>query len=212
MAEWKKYDETTFTDFGSVGETMPAEDAGAGFGGSFDATMPADGGLAGGSFGAATPFDKTVPEDFTGTDSGAAFGNDDPWNMKTVPELQSFTGIDGETVRPATGWLVCIDGKTKGTDYRIYEGYSYIGRDPGQNQVAIPDEYLSAAPTARILYEKDSRKFYLTEVSGARNPMYLNDQVFLSGNAELKPYDIIRMGHTRLLFVPLCTEKFAWEE
>ena len=30
MAEWKKYDETTFTDFGSVGETMPAEGGEAG--------------------------------------------------------------------------------------------------------------------------------------------------------------------------------------
>ena len=208
MAEWKKYDETTFTDFGSVGETMPAEDAG--FAGGFDATMPADGGLAGGSFGA-SPFEKTIPEDFTGTDNGAAFSND-PWGMETVPDNVSFTNPEGESVRPATGWLVCIDGKTKGTDYRIYDGYSYIGRDPAQNQVAIPDEYLSGAPSARILYEKESRKFYLTEVSGARNPMYLNDQVFLSGNTELKPYDIIRIGHTRLLFVPLCTEKFAWEE
>ena len=137
MAEWKKYDETTFTDFGSVGETMPAE---GGEAGGFDSTLPAD-----------------------------------------------------------------------GTDYRLYEGYSYIGRDPAKNQVAIPDDHISSVPSARILYDTGSRKFFINECNGARNPVYLNGDLF-DGRVELKPYDMIKMGNTRLLFVPLCTEKVSWEE
>lgn len=212
MAEWKKYDETTFTDFGSVGETMPAQDAG--FAGGFDATMPADGGLAGGSFGAGSPFDATVPDTGTLEDggNGGAAAADDPWgNQETVFDIPGVVNNAGVTVRPATGWLVCIEGVTKGTDYRLYQGYSYIGRDPAQNQVAIPDDHISSVPSARILYDQESRKFFINESNGARNPVYLNDQLF-DGRVELKPYDIIRMGRTRLLFVPLCTDKFAWEE
>lgn len=199
MSEWKKYDETTFTDFGSVGETMPVEDAGI----SYDKTMP-EGGTAGGFN--ASPFEETVPESAEPTEEGL-----DSWNNETVFDNMGVMNDAGETVRPATGWLVCINGATRGTDYRIYQGYTYIGRDPAQNQIAIPDDHVSSVPSARILYEEASRKFFINETNGARNPVYLNDQLF-DGRVELHAYDIIKLGNTRLLFVPLCTEKFAWEE
>ncbi len=204
MAEWKKYDETTFTDFGSVGETMPAEDSGF-EAGTYDKTMPVDG--TGAPAGFETPYGETIPDD-PGTFEAQ---NDDPWaNNETVFDDPGVVNKVGETVRPATGWLVCIEGNTKGTDYRLYSGYSYVGRDP-KNQVAIPDDHISSAPSFRILYDVPSRKFFINETDGARNPVYLNDELF-AGRVELKPYDIIKLGHTRLLFVPLCTEKFAWEE
>ena len=199
MSEWKKYDETTFTDFGSVGETMPVEDSGSI---SYDKTTPADG--AGFD---ASPYDTTIPEDTEGTEAGGL----DSWNQETVFDNMGVMNAAGETVRPATGWLVCINGATKGTDYRIYQGYTYIGRDPAQNQIAIPDDHVSSVPSARILYEEASRKFYINETNGARNPVYLNEKLF-DGRVELNPYDIIRLGTTSLLFVALCTEKFAWEE
>lgn len=199
MAEWKKFDETTFTDFGSVGETMPVEDGET----SFDKTLPVDGMGAGIN---ASPFAETIPE----TDAGIGEGLDG-WNQETVFDNMGVINNAGETVRPATGWLVCIEGETKGTDYRIYQGYTYIGRDPSQNQIAIPDDHISSVPSARILYDIPSRKFYVNECNGARNPVYLNDKLF-DGRVELKAYDILKLGNTRLLFVPLCTEKFAWEE
>ncbi len=201
MSEWKKYDETTFTDFGSVGETLPVEGAGI----SYDKTMPADGSGAPAGMDLSS-FDKTIPDEPEPTGEGL-----DSWNNETVFANMGIVNENGETVRPATGWLVCIQGATKGTDYRIYQGYTYIGRDPAQNQVAIPDDHVSSVPSVRILYEEESRKFYINETNGARNPVYLNDKLF-DGRVQLQPYDIIRLGNTRLLFVPLCTDKFAWEE
>ena len=202
MAEWKDYDRTTFTDFGSVGETMPAspED----MGGDGDRTMPVDDSIGFGMSAA-----PTVPDDGNVGDTES-----NPWgtaDTSTVFDHLGVTNEDGEKVRPATGWLVCIKGKTKGTDYRLYEGYSYVGRDPAKNQVAIPDDHISSVPSARILYDTDSRRFFINECNGARNPGYLNEQLF-DGRVELKAYDIIRLGNTKLLFVPLCTDKFAWEE
>lgn len=201
MSEWKKYDETTFTDFGSVGETLPV-DGGSGMG--IDSTIPADGQ---GGFDV-SPFEETIAEGSESQDTGL-----ESWgaNQETVFDNMGVVNDAGETVRPATGWLVCINGATRGIDYRIYQGYTYIGRDPAQNQIAIPDDHVSSVPSARILYEETSRKFFINETNGARNPVYLNDQLF-DGRVELHAYDIIKLGNTRLLFVPLCTEKFAWEE
>ncbi len=201
MSEWKKYDETTFTDFGSVGETMPVE---GGSGMSVDSTIPADGQ---GGFDS-SPFGETIAEDAEGEG-----GELESWGSagETVFDNMGVMNDAGETVRPATGWLVCIDGATRGIDYRIYQGYTYIGRDPSQNQIAIPDDHVSSVPSARILYETGSRKFFINETNGARNPVYLNGELF-DGRVELHAYDIIKLGNTRLLFVPLCTDKFAWEE
>lgn len=196
MGDWKKYDETTFTDFGSVGETLPVDDGGM----SYDKTLPMEGENIDSS-----PFAETIPDD-------SATGEKlDSWGEETVFDNMGVINDAGETVRPATGWLVCIEGKTKGIDYRIYQGYTYIGRDPSQNQIAIPDDHISSVPSARILYDMGSRKFYMNECNGARNPVYLNNELF-DGRVELHAYDIIKLGNTRLLFVPLCTEKFAWEE
>lgn len=200
MSEWKKYDETEYTDFGSVGETMPADGPGFGYSGG-DRTMPADG-----EAGLDSSFMETIP------DIPSSNTPTDGWDSaeSTYFENGSITNDEGQTVRPATGWLVCIEGATRGMDYRIYSGYTYIGRDPAQNQIAIPDHHISAVPSARVLYDVESRKFYINETNGARNPVYLNGNLFESNRVELHPYDIIKLGKTRLLFVPLCTEKFAW--
>lgn len=200
MSEWKKYDETEFTDFGSVGETMPAEDSDfGGYGAYGDRTMPAEGMDLGESL-----YEKTIPDIPSATPTDG-WGNTE----ETTFDDPSVMNEAGQSVRPATGWLVCIEGVTKGVDYRIYSGYSYIGRDPAQNQVAIPDQRISAVPSARILYDVESRKFFINESNGARNPVYLNGNLF-DGRVELHPYDIIKLGTTKLLFVPLCTDKFAW--
>ena len=33
--------------------------------------------------------------------------------------------VDGG-VEPVVGWLVCIDGPSRGSDYRLHAGYNYI--------------------------------------------------------------------------------------
>ncbi len=200
MSEWKKYDETEYTDFGSVGETMPVSgsDYNAGYG---QTTMEGfdDVGV------------KTIPDDPGPADTDFPEEPGSAWMEApaTAFEQPDIVNETGEHVRPATGWLVCIDGVTKGVDYRIYAGYTYVGRDPAQNQVAIPDQRISSVPSARILYDVESRKFYLNETNGAKNPVYLNGNLF-DGRVELHGYDIIKLGTTKLLFVPLCTEKFSW--
>lgn len=204
MSEWKNYGETTFTDFGSVGETQPVDAFDGGNMGGMDKTMP-DGGFNPG-------FEPGPTEPIGPTDWAPTPGQDDwPGESKTQPVIADFVDNRGMTIRPTTGWLVCIEGATKGQDYRLFNGYNYIGRSAELNQVVIPDRKVSSKPSARILYDNESRLFYINECDGATNPVYLNGKLF-DHRVELQPYDVIKLGDTKLLFVPLCTAKFSWEE
>ena len=40
---------------------------------------------------------------------------------------------------------------------------------------------------------------------------YVNDNIVLN-NLELKKDEIIKIGETKLWFVPLCGENFTWDE
>lgn len=201
MSEWKNYGETTFTDFGSVGETQPVDSFDGGSMGGMDKTMP-DNGFTPGYDGGAT--EPVVKNDW---DSGAGW----PEDPHTQPDIPDIVDSRGQSIRPTTGWLVCIEGPTKGQDYRLYNRYNYIGRAADRNQVAIPDRKISAVPSARILYDPLTHLFYINECDGATNPVYLNGKLF-DGRVVLQPYDVIKLGDTKLLFVPLCTDKFSWEE
>lgn len=201
MSEWKNYGETTFTDFGSIGETQPVDASDMGGLGGIGETMPE---------GFAGNFDMEKTEPDAGSDSGWTSTTGD-FNVKTVPVFKGFENAAGATIRPATGWLVCIEGKTKGQDYRLYDGYTYIGRGSEHNQVVIPDPKISSVPSARILYDNETRSFHINECDGATNPVYLNGKLF-DHRVELAAYDIIKLGDTKLMFVPLCTPKFSWEE
>ena len=132
-------------------------------------------------------------------------------DMKTTFSDYLVTTATGEKFRPNVGWLICIDGVVKGKDFRLYHGYNYIGRDSRQNQVVIPDDTISAVPSARILYDNESHEFYIKECDGTKNFTYLNGKR-VDGSTKLEPYNIIKLGNTKLLFIPLCTEKFAWGE
>ena len=194
--EWKNYGETTFADFGTVGETQPV-DAGSG---SFTDFSTVPEGYNGG--------EKTEPATPGWQPDNAGWMDDT--TQKTMPVTEGILNKEGMMVHPTTGWLVCIEGATKGQDYRLRSGYNYLGRGK-DNQVAIPDMKISSKASARILYDNETRSFHINECDGASNPVYLNGKLF-DHRVELQPYDVIKLGDTKLMFVPLCTEKFSWEE
>ena len=77
-------------------------------------------------------------------------------------------GLDmSKEVRPVVGWLVCIEGATKGTDYRIHSQNNYIGRS-AKMDISIPeDSHISAENPAIIAYDNEDRTFYFGPVPAA---------------------------------------------
>ena len=62
---------------------------------------------------------------------------------------------------------------------------------------------------AVIIYEPRG-KVFIAQPGDSRELFYLNDEVVLS-NVQLKPYDVLSIGETKLLFLPLCGREFSWD-
>lgn len=210
MDDWKNYGETSFDDFGSVGETQPVDASSLGGNGMYSgSTIPV-------GMSPDFPVDKTIPESAEEPFQAMGGGWDDA--SKTIPVEEVVISGAAQERKKIAGWLVCIDGPDKGVDFHLTYGYTYIGRGVvnGDNKkevgVKLSDKSLTrSSAIARVLYEDKKHEFYVSECSGAEKPTYRNGEL-VSGFNKLAAGDVIDVGNTKLLFVPLCTEKFSWEE
>jgi len=111
---------------------------------------------------------------------------------------------------PVVGWLVCIEGTDAemGRDYRVRSENNFIGRSPSMPISIQGDDLISREKHATISFDPTNQVFTLLRGEG-RGLIYLNDQAVYSA-MPLNAYDIIKMGLTKLLFIPLCGEKFQW--
>ena len=123
---------------------------------------------------------------------------------KTVGMMQSQMGFD-----PVVGWLACVAGPSKGKSYTVRGGINAIGRSERMDIVVTGDLKISAENHAKISYSEKNNRFNLLPGEG-RNIVYLNDEEVFAP-VPLQAYDVIDFGETRLLFVPLCGEKFSWK-
>ncbi len=121
----------------------------------------------------------------------------------TVAVMQAEMGID-----PVVGWLVSLNGKEKGRDYRIHSDNNFIGRGEQMDICIRGDETISRVNHAVISYDTRDKLFYFSRGDG-RSIVRLNGKAMLT-TAELNAYDIIEIGKTQLLFIPLCGERFEW--
>ena len=160
--------------------------------------------------GKVQPYQPTVSaglQDTQSNDNGGmgAF----PKTMPLTPPTFLSEG-DATTFDPVVGWLVCIEGATKGTDYRIHSQNNYIGRS-AKMDISIPeDSHISAENSAIIAYDNEDRTFYFGPCSG-RNIVRVNGRPALSVE-KIEAYDVLTIGTTKLLFVPLCGDRFDWNE
>ena len=124
---------------------------------------------------------------------------------KTVGMMQAQMGFD-----PVVGWLACVAGPSRGKSYTVRGGVNAIGRSERMDIVITGDLKISAENHAKISYSDKHNRFNLLPGEG-RNIVYLNDQEVFTP-MPLNAYDLIDFGETKLLFVPLCGEKFTWED
>lgn len=126
-------------------------------------------------------------------------------NDKTVAMFRTDAGID-----PAVGWLVHIDGKYKGKDYRIHSDNNYVGRADKMDIAIKGDDTISRDNHAIITYDSYENKFFFAPGEG-RSLIRVNGKTILQ-SVELNAYDRILMGKSEFVFIPLCSEKFQWEK
>jgi len=175
---------------GSTGEIGPTEPVGP-------MSQPS------GSMGATIPVTDPgfTPTDFAG--GGMANARVQSYEP-TMPVPQG--GVAG--FNPVVGWLVCVDGTDKGTDYRIRNGNNYIGRDQSMDICIRNDNHISNKNAAIIGYDDLERQFFFGP-AGGHNTVRVNGKMVINA-IPLAPYDEITVGTTKLMFVPLCGERFDW--
>ena len=151
-----------------------------------------------------TPIQMTQPvsNDYKNAGSNPGFAP-----TETIYSAEKGGSMEKTAVQPVVGWLVCIDGPMRGNDYRIHAGYNSIGREIGDIHIR-GDQTISRQNHARIAFEPKSNRFFFSPADG-RNIVYVNDQMVMN-TEELRSYDVITIGETKLLLIALCGERFCW--
>lgn len=122
---------------------------------------------------------------------------------KTMPYLGETEGIE-----PVTGWLVCIEGPQQGQDYRIMaeklhrprRGYAHPHYRRQQNFPQKP---------RRDRLRSEKRNFYLLPGDASGLAYHNNEAVYTP--VELTAYDVIQLGGSTFIFIPLCGVHFEWD-
>lgn len=179
-----------------VGATTPVGGASSG---NFPHTTPPGGAVgynAGPAGGMGNP---TMP-----VNNRDASGPVTPFDVPT--QAGGDLAADGQ-LEPVVGWLVCIEGPVRGVDFRIHAGYNYIGREEGDIHIHN-DNQISRQKHAVISFYPKRQTFYVGPAEG-RNIIELNDEPVFNA-MEMKSYDVLTIGTTKLMLVALCGEHFRW--
>ena len=138
--------------------------------------------------------------------------NEVPPTVPMNPEFGVTVAVDGaeneKGIIEVRGWLVCLEGEKRGEDFKIRGERNTIGRG-NENDIKLSfDNSISKGANAVIAYDSRNNKFYIS-FGESKNNIYVNDQLLMTP-VELKDYDIIEIGNTKMIFRSLCNETFNW--
>lgn len=134
---------------------------------------------------------------------------------KTMSYFSSVTSESSSVSKvpasdPTVGWIVCVGGCHIGETFSIYSGKNSIGRSSENRIVISSDNQVSRQKHALIIYEPKKRNFYL-QPGDSSGLTYLNDEYITDSN-KLNKGDVIEIGESKFIFVPLCGDDFTWED
>lgn len=118
-----------------------------------------------------------------------------------------FSGAKGNDF--VTGWLVCIEGKEKGRDYRLHHGFNRVGRSFAMDVQVMEDPAVSEESHCSVVYDDKTNQFSLIPSNGSIT--YFQGRM-LGGTETLHTGDEIRIGNSCFVFIPFCGEGRVWEK
>jgi len=110
---------------------------------------------------------------------------------------------------PVTGWLVCIQGAQRGSDFRLHSGKNFLGRSPSMDIVLADDKTVSRDKHCSVVYDPKGNHFYLAPEKGN---IVLRNGNMVERAEILQERDTLQLGETILQFIPFCQEDITWEE
>lgn len=131
-------------------------------------------------------------------------------SMDDIHTMVKFTDIPDE---PIVGWFAAIKGIEKGASFEVRYGRTTIGRSGIDYLVDVDlhmDASISRGAQAIVVYDPRNKKFIIQSTNG-KTFVYVNGEMLMS-HMDLKLYDIVSIGESDLIFVPLCSERFSWDQ
>lgn len=116
---------------------------------------------------------------------------------------------DMNTQSLVVGWLVCINGPSRGQYFPLFSGSNAIGRGSNMDIRLTKDLEISRLVHAEISYEPDTI-IYSLSVNDFANPVYVNDKIVSDKPYVLSDRDTISIGAHTFIIVMLCNEQFSW--
>ena len=159
-----------------------------------------------GSYGGGAFPKTTSPGGGIGATKPASGGPATPFSVPTQSAVDLRKGAGSE---PVVGWLVCIEGPMRGVDFRLHDGYNFIGREEGDVHI-YGDNAISRQKHAVVAFYSKRNSFHVGPADG-RNIIELNDEPVFN-HVQMNNYDVITVGNTKLMLVGLCGDRFSWTD
>ncbi|HEX2836021.1 MAG TPA: FHA domain-containing protein [Thermoanaerobaculia bacterium] len=142
----------------------------------------------------------------SGGTSPSAIAVPPPPAERTVAASRQELAASGK--RYVVGWLVGLNGSTRGESYAIRLGRNVIGRDRRSDIVVNDDQ--ASSHHADLVFRPDEKRFILMD-HNSTNGTYVNESE-IEPRRDLAGKDVIRIGSHRFLFMPLCHDGFHWDD
>ena len=110
--------------------------------------------------------------------------------------------------RYVVGWLVGLNGSTRGEAFPVRMGRNVIGRDR-KSDIVITDDQASSHH-ADLVFRPEERRFILMD-HNSTNGTYVNEAE-IEPRRDLTGKEVVRIGAQRFLFMPLCQDGFYWDD
>ena len=132
--------------------------------------------------------------------------------LKGQPSSASAASSYDHLEDPVVGWLVVVKGPGLGQSVPVGVGMNTVGRDNDSRvSVNFGDQTISGSDHARLIYDDDTRAFFIAHGSG-KSITKVNGQM-VATILPLANYDVIELTKiTHLRFVAFCNEAFDWSD
>ncbi len=110
--------------------------------------------------------------------------------------------------RYVVGWLVGLNGASRGESYPVRMGRNVIGRDRKSDIVVSDDQ--ASSHHADLVFRPEEKRFILMD-HNSTNGTYVNENE-IEPRRDLAAKDVIRIGSHRFIFTPLCHDGFHWDD
>ena len=108
------------------------------------------------------------------------------------------------------GWLVCVKGARAGESFPLLCGRNLIGAGAQVDVRLDFDPEVTQGAQCVLTFDPESEAYYI-QCGESRGLSYRNGALLLVPE-RLDAYDTIRLGKTTLVFVPLITDSFRWQD